>query len=169
MPRSGAFLIPLLSPPSLSLRFDWPPATGHWPLSSPIMRPPSYRQRLFVEHYPGKSSGAAVAAARRAGYPWTEQMARKMLRNVEKRGVQAARNGPSEDGKCWQRIDLGIHSLKSWGRNLSRKVRETRSSSSQKRSEPAAMRRLETGTQLVFDSSCVPASVPKRISESSKS
>src|SRR5208283_4129375 len=48
-------------------------------------------------------------------------------------------------------------------------VRETRSSSSQKRSEPAAMRRLETGTQLVFDSSCVPASVPKRISESSKS
>ena len=29
--------------------------------------------------------------SRRAGYPWTEQMSRKMLRNVEKRGVQAAR------------------------------------------------------------------------------
>jgi hypothetical protein len=115
---------------------------------------------------------------RRAGYPWTEQMARKMLRNVEKpgvhtagnapsedgkcwqrvelsihglnrwlvkciemsrkRGVQAVRNGPSKDRKCWQRIELGIHSLKSWVRNWSRKVRETRSSSSQKRFEPAA-------------------------------
>ena len=99
----------------------------------------------------------------------------------EKRGVQAARNGPSADRKCWQRVELGIHGqkagaatgleksekrgvqaarngprrgpevlasrielgirgLKSWGRNWSRKVRETRSSSSQKRSEPAAMR-----------------------------
>src|SRR5208282_5099110 len=29
------------------------------------------------------------------GHPWTEQMSRKMLRNVEKRRVQAARNGPS--------------------------------------------------------------------------
>ena len=45
----------------------------------------------------GELSGSAVDAARRAGYPWTEQMSRK----------------------------------------LSRKVRETRSSSSQKRSERA--------------------------------
>jgi len=37
-----------------------------------------------------------------------------MLRNVEKRGVQAARNGPSEDGKCWQRVELGIHDLNRW-------------------------------------------------------
>ena len=59
------------------------------------MRPPSYRQRLFVEHDLGESSGSAVDAARRAEYPWPEQMARKMLRNVEKRGVQAARNGLS--------------------------------------------------------------------------
>ena len=44
-------------------------------------------------HDLGGSSGSAVAAARRTGYPWTEQMARKMLRNVEKRGVHAARNG----------------------------------------------------------------------------
>src|SRR5208337_3433046 len=36
------------------------------------------------------------------------------------------------------RAELGINGLRSWGRNLSRKVRETRSSSSQKRSEPAA-------------------------------
>ena len=59
-------------------------------------------------------------------------MSRKMLRTVEKRGVHAARNGPSEDSKCWQRLELGIHGLKSWDRNWSRKVRETRSSSSQK-------------------------------------
>ena len=37
-------------------------------------------------------------------------------------------NAPSEDRKCWQRIELGIHGLKSWGRNWARKVRETRSS-----------------------------------------
>src|SRR5271166_1703486 len=36
------------------------------------------------------------------------------------------------------RAELGIHGLRSWGREKSRKVRETRSSSSQKRSEPAA-------------------------------
>src|SRR5208283_263504 len=35
------------------------------------------------------------SAAFRAEYPWPEQMDRKMLRNVEKRGVQAARIGPS--------------------------------------------------------------------------
>ena len=67
-------------------------------------------------HDLGGSLGSAVAAVRRAGYPWTEQMARKMLRNVEIRGVHAARNAPSEDAKCWQRIELGIHSLKSRGR-----------------------------------------------------
>ena len=54
----------------------------------------SYRQRLFVEHDLGESSGSTVDVAR-TGYPWPEQMARKMLRNVEKRGVQAARSGPS--------------------------------------------------------------------------
>src|SRR5208337_130571 len=29
-----------------------------------------------------------------------------------KRGVHAARNGPSEDRKSWQHIELGIHGLK---------------------------------------------------------
>ena len=38
----------------------------------------SYRQRLFVERDLGGSSGAAVDAARRAGYPCSEQMIRKM-------------------------------------------------------------------------------------------
>src|SRR5208337_3784804 len=33
--------------------------------------------------------------SRRVGYPWPEQMDRKMLRNVEKRGVHTASNGPS--------------------------------------------------------------------------
>ena len=60
-----------------------------------IKRPPAYWQRLFVEHDLGESSGSAADAARRAGYPWTGQMTRKMLRNVEKRGVQSAVNGPS--------------------------------------------------------------------------
>ncbi len=39
-----------------------------------------------------------VLAARGVGYPWPEQMTRKMLRNVEKRGVQAARKR-SERGR----------------------------------------------------------------------
>ena len=68
--------------------------TIHVPLFSLIMRPPSYWQRLFVEYDLGESSGSTVDVVRRAGHPWLEQMARKMLRNVEKRGIQAARNGP---------------------------------------------------------------------------
>src|SRR5208337_3818158 len=39
--------------------------------------------------------------------------------------ASAARNAPSEDRKCWQRVELGLHGLRSWGRNWSRKVRET--------------------------------------------
>src|SRR5208282_557773 len=35
----------------------------------------------------------------------------------EKRGVHAARNGPSEDRKCWQRVELGIHGLNRWTAN----------------------------------------------------
>ncbi len=33
------------------------------------------------------------------------------LEKSEERGVQAARNGPSEDKKWWQRIELGIQVL----------------------------------------------------------
>src|SRR5208337_1713250 len=36
-----------------------------------------------VEHDRGESSGSAALAARRAGYPWPEQMDRKMSRNAE--------------------------------------------------------------------------------------
>src|SRR5208282_4533323 len=50
-----------------------------------------------------------------------------------KRGVQAARNAPSEDRKWWQRVELGIHGLKKAGAATGlEKVRETRSSSSEK-------------------------------------
>jgi len=47
---------------------------------------------LFVEHDLGESSGSAVDVARRAGYPWPEQMARKMLRNVEISAISPAIN-----------------------------------------------------------------------------
>src|SRR5208337_376210 len=33
------------------------------------------------------------------------------LEKSAKHGVQAARNGPSADGKCWQRVELGTHEL----------------------------------------------------------
>jgi len=39
------------------------------------------------------------------------------LEKSEKRGVQAARNGLSEDRKYWQRVELGIHGLNRWAVN----------------------------------------------------
>src|SRR5271157_5044273 len=116
----------LLTRPSSST--DGLSVPGRWRVT---WRPRSAEGRLFVDHYLGGSLGSAVEAARRAGYRWTEQMSRKMSRNVEKRGVHAAGNAPSEDRKCWQGVELCIHGLRSWGRKLSRKVRETRSSGSQ--------------------------------------
>ena len=47
---------------------------------------------LFVEHDLGESSGSAVDVVRRPGYPWPEQMARKMLRNVEISAISPAIN-----------------------------------------------------------------------------
>ena len=77
-------------------------------------RRPSKPPSRNVEHDRGEPPGSTALAARRAGYPWTEQMDRKMLRNVEIRGVHAAGNGPSSDRKYWQRLELGIHSLNRW-------------------------------------------------------
>ena len=54
-----------------------------------MMRPLSYRQRLFVEHYLGESAGSAVDAARQAGYRWPEKLGPRL---VEKPGVPAATN-----------------------------------------------------------------------------
>src|SRR5208283_3413210 len=61
--------------------------------------------------------GQEVLAASAAGYSRSEQMDHKMSRNVEKRGVQAARNCPSADRKCCQRVRLGIHGLNRWAVN----------------------------------------------------
>ena len=38
----------------------------------------------------------------------------KSLEKSEKRAVQAARNGPSEDRQYWQRVEPDIHSLNRW-------------------------------------------------------
>ena|GEM_PF-4719658 len=46
------------------------------------MRPPSYRQRLFLEHDLGESSGSAVDAARRAGYSTPHLIGVNMLRKA---------------------------------------------------------------------------------------
>src|SRR5271157_4108458 len=74
-------------------------ATGRW------------RRGAWV-HYRSEPSGAAVAAARRAGSPWSEQMDRKMLRFVEKRGVRTDKTKRLQRGqKCCQRIDLRFHHL----------------------------------------------------------
>jgi hypothetical protein len=90
----------------------------------------SYRQRLFVEHDLGEQSGSTLDAARRAEYPWTEQISRKLSRKVRETRSSSSQKRSERGQKYWQRVELGIHSLKSWGRNWSRKVRETRSSSS---------------------------------------
>src|SRR5512135_1620763 len=51
----------------------------HWPLAA---------AGAGRGYYRGEPPGAAVAAARRAGSPWSKQMDRKMLRFVEKRGIR---------------------------------------------------------------------------------
>ena len=77
-------------------------------------RRPSKPPSRNVEDDRGEPPGSTALAACRARYPRPEQMARKMLRNVEIRGVHAAGNGPSSDRKCWQRLELGIHGLNRW-------------------------------------------------------
>src|SRR5271166_5761633 len=58
----------------------------HWPLAA---------VGVGGGYYRGEPSGAAVAAARRAGSPWSEQMDRKMLRFVEKRGIRTDQTPPA--------------------------------------------------------------------------
>ncbi len=58
----------------------------HWPLAAVGSGRGYYR---------GEPPGAAVAAARRAGSPWSEQMDRKMLRFVEKRGIRTDQTPPA--------------------------------------------------------------------------
>ncbi len=85
-----------------------------------------------------RRSPSPRSLARHLGIHGLKAGAGKSLEKSERRAVQAARNGPSANRQCWQRFELGIQGLKNWGRNWSRKVRETRSSSSRKRPEPAA-------------------------------
>src|SRR5208337_4984719 len=77
---------------------------------------------LFDWHYLGESSGSAVDAARRAGYPWTEQISRKLSRKVRETRSSSSQKRSERDSKCWQRVELGIHGLRSWGRNRSRRL-----------------------------------------------
>ena len=55
------------------------------------MRPLNYRQRLFVEHYLGESSGSAVDAARRSGYRWPETLGPRLVKRSEVRAAIDAR------------------------------------------------------------------------------
>ena len=58
----------------------------HWPLAA---------VGAGRGYYRGEPPGAAVAAVRRAGSPWSEQMDRKMLRFVEKRGIRTDKTPPA--------------------------------------------------------------------------
>jgi hypothetical protein len=82
------------------------------------------------------------------------------IEKSEKRGVQAARNGPSVDRKCWQRVELGIHGLNRWAVNClemsgKRGVQAARNGPSP---PPCGS---ENGTQLESRTSCVPVSTPR--------
>src|SRR5271157_3866160 len=41
-------------------------------------------------------------------------MGRKLSRNVWKTRSSNRQNAPSEDRKCWQRVELGVHVLNRW-------------------------------------------------------
>ena len=69
-----------------------------------LLRPALPRQRWLVDHYLDGSSGSAADAARRAGYPWPEQMDRKTLRFVEKTRSSNKQNA-QRGQKCWQRLE----------------------------------------------------------------
>jgi len=55
------------------------------------MRPLTYRQRLFVEFYLGKSAGCAADAARRAGYASPHPGGQKLLKKAAVRAAIDAR------------------------------------------------------------------------------
>ena len=73
--------------------------TGHWLLKG---------GGVGRGYYLGELSGAAVAAVRRAGSPWPEQMDRKMLRFVERTRNSHRQNAPSADRSvvsAWRGIE----------------------------------------------------------------
>src|SRR5208337_5020752 len=108
-------------------------------------RPRSAEGRLFVDHYLGESLGSAIEAARRAGYPWTEQMSRKMSKKVEKRGVHAARL-PLEPGGTGSKLSYrSQHAQRSGDRD--------RAGSSH-----TCLRRIAAGRELGMFSCSIPPS-----------
>ncbi len=101
--------------------------TGHRSLPSGHY---SLAPRLTLHAYESPSPRPAVSAGCRpspAGYGLTQTAA------LERKEAPTFWHQGNVGGsfRLWQRVELGIHGLKSRGRNWSRKVRETRSSSSQ--------------------------------------
>ena len=96
-----------------------PLPAGH---CSPASRPTPHAPRLHAHHAPRPTSMPRLTPTPRST-PHAQPVERYLppseftcLAKSEKRGVQAARNGPSEGGKCWQaqRFELGIHGLNRW-------------------------------------------------------
>src|SRR5271157_1384676 len=86
-PKSSAKIRPMISIASLTRAGPFfAVMLGHHVSYSPGLA--IIQARWFPSSQKRSERGGEVLAARRAGYPWPEQMARKMLRNVEKRGVQ---------------------------------------------------------------------------------
>ena len=52
------------------------------------------RQRLFVEHYLGESSGSAVDAVRRAGYQWPEKLGPRLVEISRENGSSGSQQCP---------------------------------------------------------------------------
>ena len=87
---------------------------GRWqevrsPSPSELKRGPSK-----VEHDLGGSSGPPSMSRAELGIHGLKTGGATCLEKSEKRGVQAASNAPSEDRKCCQRVELGIHGLNRW-------------------------------------------------------
>src|SRR5271157_539452 len=99
-------------------RVTWRPPVGRAAGSETLPEPASPRSGLVQARETRSSSsqkrperGREVLAARCAGYPWPEQMNRKMSGNVWKTRSSNRQDAPSEARKCWQRVELGIHGL----------------------------------------------------------
>ncbi len=84
------------------------------------MQPLNYRQRLFVEHYLGESSGSAVDAARRAGYRCPQTHGPRLLTT---RGVRAAIDARVETAAIAANARNPVSRAKS---GVTREIREIR-------------------------------------------
>src|SRR5271157_5331653 len=103
----------LLTRPSSST--DGLSVPGRWRVT---WRPRSAEGRLFVDHYLGGSLGPAVKGARRAWYPWTEQMSRKLSRKVRETRSSRSRKRPERG----QEVLAGRRVVYPWTEQMSRKM-----------------------------------------------